>query len=171
MNANLAEIAAIAQNKEAENQSFRSYLKSQASDDIDTLVQELDALVTPRIDCTACGNCCRSLMINVEPDEVTRLAGHLNRTEADLIDSYIETGVNNSMMVINRIPCHFLENSMCTIYEHRFAGCREFPGLHLPQFTNRLFSMMIHYGTCPIIFNVIEQMKVKLGFSVTIHGS
>ncbi|ACU60347.1 YkgJ family cysteine cluster protein [Chitinophaga pinensis] len=165
MNANLAEIAAIAQQKEAENQSFKAYLKSQPADDIDQLVQELDALVTPQVDCTACGNCCRSLMINVEPDEVTRLAAHLSRTEADVIDSYIETGVNNSMMVINRIPCHFLENSMCTIYEHRFAGCREFPGLHLPQFTNRLFSMMMHYGTCPIIFNVLEEMKVRLDFS------
>lgn len=161
---NLAEIAAIAQDKEAENQAFRSFLKSQDTDDIDELVQELDQTITPQVDCTVCGNCCRSLMINVEQEEVTRLAAHFQCSEQELVDKYIETGGNNSMMVINTIPCHFLENSMCTIYEHRFSGCREFPGLHLPQFTRRLFSMMTHYGSCPIIFNVLEEMKVRVGF-------
>ncbi len=158
-------IALAAQEKEAENQAFRAFLSSKESADIDVLVQELDATITPQIDCTTCGNCCRSLMINVTPAEVTRLAAHLGRTEADVQEEYIETGANNSMMVINAIPCHFLKNSCCTIYEQRFAECREFPGLHQPQFTSRLFAMLMHYGRCPIIYNVLEEMKVRLAFA------
>ncbi|MCK7557266.1 hypothetical protein MKQ70_20560 [Chitinophaga sedimenti] len=72
----LTEIAAVAQEKEAENDAFRAFLKSQPSDDIDVLVQELDAVITPQIDCTACGNCCNSLMVQVLPYELTRLANH-----------------------------------------------------------------------------------------------
>jgi len=160
----LADIAATAQVKEAENQAFRTFLQSKESESIDELVQELDTLITPQIDCTTCGNCCRSLMINVTADEVTRLATHLNKTEADIKEQYIETGANDSMMIINTIPCHFLKDNCCTIYEHRFAECREFPGLHNPQFTRRLFATLAHYGRCPIIFNVIEEMKVRLAF-------
>jgi hypothetical protein len=50
------------------------------------------------------------------------------------------------------------------VYEDRFAGCREFPALHLPFFTKRLFTVMMHYSRCPIIFNVVEKLKMKTGF-------
>lgn len=160
----LTEIAAVAQEKEAENDAFRAFLKSQPSDDIDVLVQELDAVITPQIDCTACGNCCNSLMVQVLPYELTRLANHLDQPEAEVKARYIETGGSDSMMLMNQIPCHFLKDKCCTIYEQRFEDCRVFPGLHLPQFTNRLFSMFAQYDRCPIIFNVMEEMKVRLNF-------
>lgn len=165
INTTLTEIAAIGQEKEAENQAFRTFLQSKDSDEIDALVQELDAIVTPQIDCTTCGNCCRSLMINVTSEELTRLATHLDRTEADVKAQYVETGANDSMMIMNTIPCHFLKNNCCTIYEQRFSECREFPGLHMPKFTRRLFATLSHYGRCPIIYNVVEEMKVKLAFN------
>ena len=160
-------IALEAQEKEAENQAFRTFLRSHESAMVDGLVQELDAIITPQVDCTSCGNCCRSLMITITPVEVTQLAAHLNRSETDVIEQYVETGSNNSQMVINTIPCHFLEGNCCSIYEQRFAECREFPGLHLPQFTDRLFAMLMHYGRCPIIYNVLEEMKNRMGFDVS----
>jgi uncharacterized protein len=164
MNINLTEIKIAAQEKEAENDAFKAFLKSKDADEIDQLVQELDAIVTPQIDCTTCGNCCRSLMINVDPPELTALAAHLGRSEEDVKAQYIETG-SGDMMVINTIPCHFLSDNRCTVYEHRFSGCREFPGLHLPNFTKRLFTTFMRYEGCPIIFNVIEEMKQRLAFT------
>ncbi|UYQ91690.1 YkgJ family cysteine cluster protein [Chitinophaga horti] len=164
LNTNLTDIAAIAQEKDAENLAFRNFLKSRPSDEIDQLVQTLDQEITPRVDCTACGNCCNSLMVQVLPYELTRLATHLDQPENEVKARYIETGSNDSMMLMNQIPCHFLKNKCCTIYEQRFEDCRVFPGLHLPQFTNRLFSMFAHYDRCPIIFNVMEEMKGRLGF-------
>ncbi|WP_170117696.1 YkgJ family cysteine cluster protein [Chitinophaga ginsengisoli] len=157
-------IALAAAEKEAENQAFKAFLRSHESAAIDELVQELDATITPQIDCTSCGNCCRSLMINVTDSEITSLAAHLNRSEADIKEQYIETGSNNDIMVMNTIPCHFLTANCCSIYEHRFAECREFPGLHQPEFTSRLFAMLMHYGRCLIIYNVLEEMKKRLGF-------
>lgn len=162
---NLAVIAAAAMEKEAENDAFRAFLRNRESADIDQLVQELDATVTPQIDCLACGNCCRSLMVTVTPEDVTRLATHLHRSDAEVIDQYIETGSDNSHLIINTIPCHFLDKNCCTVYEHRFTVCREFPGLDQPQFTSRLFGVLSHYSICPIIYNVIEEMKQRLGFT------
>ncbi|MFK5088425.1 YkgJ family cysteine cluster protein, partial [Klebsiella pneumoniae] len=68
------------------------------------------------------------------------------------------------LMVINKVPCHFLSDNQCTVYEHRFAGCREFPALHLPKFFKRLFTVFMHYERCPIIFNVVEALKQKTKF-------
>jgi Fe-S-cluster containining protein len=62
------------------------------------------------------------------------------------------------------MPCRFLADSSCTIYAHRFAGCREFPALDLPGFTQRYFTIQMHYDRCPIIFNVVEQLKKELHF-------
>lgn len=157
-------IAARAEEKAAENDAFRAFLKQQPSATVDALVQELNEIITPQISCTDCGNCCRSLMINVTRPEVTRLAQHFNRTEAEIETQYIETSASGDMMVINTIPCHFLANNCCTIYEQRFNECREFPGLHQPHFTGRLFATFMHYGRCPIIYNVLEQLKQQLSF-------
>ncbi|MFY7838983.1 MAG: YkgJ family cysteine cluster protein [Lacibacter sp.] len=68
-------------------------------------------------------------------------------------------------MILNKIPCHFLADNKCSIYEVRFAGCREFPALHLPQFNRRLFTVMMHYDRCPIIFNVMEELKSTTHFN------
>jgi Fe-S-cluster containining protein len=101
-------------------------------------------------------------MINVTDEEADQLSIHLNQPRAYFDTKYLEKG--SSMMVINAIPCHFLNDNKCTIYDYRFAGCREFPALHLPHFSKRLFTTFMHYNRCPIIYNVIEQLKTNTGF-------
>ena len=103
-------------------------------------------------------------MINVTQPEAENLARHLDMPEEELKEKYIETSLTGDRMIVSAIPCHFLTGTMCSIYEHRFAGCREFPGMHLPGFTSRLFTTFMHYGRCPIIYNVVEQLKIKTGF-------
>ncbi len=101
-------------------------------------------------------------MINVTDDEADKLANHLNQLRPEFDKKYLEKG--SSMMVINAMPCHFLNANKCTVYDYRFAGCREFPALHLPQFTKRVFTTFMHYNRCPIIYNVIENLKEETGF-------
>ena len=156
----LTEIAVLAAQKEIENQSFQQFLKQEYGEEVDKIVHQLDEAIAPQIDCTACGNCCKTLMINVTNEEAEVLSAHLSQTREVFDKQYLEKG--SSLMVINKIPCHFLENNKCTVYNHRFAGCREFPGLHLPGFTKRLFTIFMHYDRCPIIFNIVEELKVKL---------
>jgi len=146
---------------ERDNERFISFLKAMSPEEVDLQVHELSALITPEIDCTQCGNCCRSLMIQVESHEIDNLSKKLQISENEFIDQYVEKG-SEGQMIINTIPCHFLENNHCRVYEDRFSGCREFPALHLPHITSRLFTIFMHYGRCPIIFNVIEALKEKL---------
>ncbi len=160
---NLTAIAASATKKQAENDAFGTYLKSASQPEIiDTLVNSLNDSVSQQVDCTVCGNCCKTLMINVTDGEADNLSNHLNKSRPEFDAQFLEKG--SSMMVINKMPCHFLNNNKCTVYDYRFAGCREFPALHLPNFTKRLFTTFMHYDRCPIIYNVVEQLKIETGF-------
>jgi Fe-S-cluster containining protein len=159
----LTQIAAIAAANENENDAFRIFLKQQDSGTVDAIVHEINAVVTPQIDCTQCGNCCRSLIINVTPEETISLALHLKEKIEVVKEKYIEIS-SEGQMIVNTIPCHFLANSSCTIYENRFTECREFPHLHKENFTGRLFGTLMYYALCPIIFNVVESLKEKLEF-------
>jgi uncharacterized protein len=159
----LKRIKHIAKEKETENDRFKSFLKQQDVKKIDQLVHQLNEAITPEIDCTICGNCCKSLMINVTREETVALAAHLNLTVNDLKEKYIEES-DQGQMVINTIPCHFLEGNRCSIYQQRFTECREFPHLHKSNFTGRLFGTFMYYEMCPIIFNVVEKLKENIHF-------
>lgn len=160
---NLSTIAQIANELEAENSDFTLFLKQLNKSNLDETVHELNRIISPKIDCTTCGNCCKSLMIVVEEEEAEKVAAHLQLTRENFDAQFIEKG-SNGMMLINKIPCHFLTDNKCTVYEHRFAGCKEFPAMHLPNFKDRLFTTFMHYSRCPIIFNVVEELKLATGF-------
>ena len=145
------------------NERFVNHLKQLNEVEIDDAVFELDLLISPQIDCTKCGNCCKTLMINVEAPESKIAAQHLQISNAEFEDAYIEKSLGGKM-VISKIPCHFLSDNKCSIYLSRFAGCREFPAMHLPHIQKRLFTIFMHYGRCPIIFNVMEHLKTKVNF-------
>jgi Fe-S-cluster containining protein len=139
------------------------FLQQTESEALDKMVHELQVAITTKIDCTQCGNCCKSLMIVVEEEEANHLSAVLQQTRDDFDHQYLEKSFSGRM-IMNRIPCHFLTNNRCTVYEDRFAGCREFPALHIPQFRQRLFTTFMHYSRCPIIFNVLETLKRELSF-------
>lgn len=159
----LAKLQSLAKDKELENDRFRDFIKEKDSDEVDELVKELAAVVSPTISCTDCGNCCKSLMVCLNENEAAALSNHLQQSRKDFDEKYLEKGTNG-MMIVNQMPCHFLANNKCTIYEYRFEGCKEFPALHLPNFKRRLFTTFMHYDRCPIIFNVVEQVKERMDF-------
>ena len=158
----LTNIGVLAKAKENSNEDFKTYLKTKNSTTIDALVFELNDIISPQIDCTACGNCCKSLLINVTDSEADALSTHLEQSRENFDNQYLEK--SGTMMLMNAIPCSFLSNEKCTVYEHRFAGCREFPAMHLPDFNKRLFTTFMHYDRCPIIYNIVEELKIKTGF-------
>lgn len=160
---NLLTISSLSIAREHENDRFKMFLQQVDSGQIDSKVLELNNTITPKIDCTQCGNCCKSLMITVSDEEANVLSSALNQTRENFDEQYLEKG-SNGLMLINTIPCTFLSDNKCTVYENRFAGCREFPTMHLPNFKQRLFTSFMHYNRCPIIFNVIEQLKDALVF-------
>jgi Fe-S-cluster containining protein len=159
----LQQIAQLADQREEENDHFQSFLASQDAASIDARVYTLQADITPKIDCRQCGNCCKTLMIEVTQPEADQVAQLLGVDSDQFVAENLEKGIGQRM-IMNAIPCRFLEELSCTIYADRFSGCKEFPALHLPGFTARYFTTRMHYGRCPIIFNVLEALKKELFF-------
>jgi hypothetical protein len=164
---NLSFIALLAIEKEAEHDQFRVYLKQMNSDELDEMIFPIQEEVTAAIDCTSCGACCKSLMINVTAEEASQLSSTLGINESQFRQQYLEESMEGQL-IINQVPCHFLEGSKCSIYQNRFIECREFPHLHKKGFQNRLFGTLMHYGTCPIVFNSIEALKTVSGFHASL---
>lgn len=138
-------------------------MKERNDEQIDQMVSRLDQRISPRINCTDCGNCCKSLMVLINDTEADNLSRHLGQSREDFDQAYLEKG-SNGLMIMNRMPCPFLIDRKCSVYEHRFEGCKEFPALHLPHFKQRMFTTFMHYERCPIIFNVVEQLKDEMSF-------
>ncbi len=160
---NLNTIAINTFEKKQENDAFVMLLKKLNSQELDAAVYALEQKITPAIDCTQCGNCCKSLMIGLDNAEADAAAAFLSIPRSTFDDAYVEKSLSGKMLM-SAIPCHFLANNKCTIYENRFAGCREFPALHLPDVQNRLFTIFMHYDRCPIIYNVMEALKIEVHF-------
>lgn len=159
----LEAIADLAAEKEEENHHFLLSLKREDGATLDEKAFRLNREVSAAIDCTACGNCCRTLVVNITPEEITGLSVFLERPEAEVRETYIEESLSGNCY-INTIPCHFLDDQKCSIYPQRFTECRDFPHLHKPGFRERALGTLGHYGRCPIIFNVVERLKQELGF-------
>lgn len=161
----LSIIAANAAQREEENEHFVSFVHHLDGRTLDAIVHQLNDEISAQIDCTQCGNCCGTLMINVTPKEVEGLADFMDLAVHEVKERYIEESLAGNC-IINTIPCSFLKDKKCTIYAGRFLECREFPHLHKDGFKERLLGTLLHYGSCPIIYNVVEAVKQASSFFV-----
>ncbi len=156
----LKKIKAIAESDEEENWDFRSYLKfhDMPDDELDELVSQLNESVEEAIDCTKCANCCKKIPPDLRKDDIRRISKHLKVSEAVFSETYLkrsEEGEN----IINVLPCPFLDQNKCSIYDIRPETCRSYPHLDKPDFRSRLTEVVRNCSLCPIVFNVYEELK------------
>ncbi len=158
-------LASEAEGREAENDKFVQWLgdSGERGDQLDERVHRIYNRVEAAIDCTHCGNCCNTLIIDVSANEISKCADAMAVSEAEFKEKYIEES-QQGRCFISSIPCHFFADKKCTIYDLRFDDCRQFPHLHKPDFLQRLPGTLLHYSRCPIIYHTIEELKVEVGF-------
>jgi uncharacterized protein len=162
---NLESIHFASINRREENKQFKEFLKATPVRNVDVLVQNLNEEVTSKIDCTACANCCKILEPPVDETEIKRLAQTKNLTTTTFENEYVGKEDETNIQFLKCQPCIFLQEKQCAVYEKRPASCADYPHLTSPNFKYRWKSVMTNYGICPIVFNVVEKLKVKVGFS------
>jgi uncharacterized protein len=165
----LVQIRAQAKEKEDENYKFRRFLKTKCnldSEEIDSRVFGATRRVWAGIDSTKCANCCREVHPTFSEDEVDRLARRLAMSREQFIETYLkrsEPGDNNPWTT-RTTPCPFLKNNLCSVYEDRPADCSGYPYLYKPDFIFRTLEMIERTFTCPIVYEVMEELKKSTGF-------
>jgi Fe-S-cluster containining protein len=162
----LVHIRKMAAKKENENWRFRQFLKESdpEPDDIDGRVSEITERVWAGIDCTTCANCCRELQPTFSEDDVNRVARRFGMDRQQFINTYLQTtehGESNPWET--RItPCPFLKGNLCSIYEDRPGDCSDYPHLYKPDFVSRTWGTIERTFTCPIVYEVMEELKTSL---------
>lgn len=157
-------VAGLARQSEDDNWRFRSFLKGVdlEIEELDTIVHKHYEAVSSRIDCCACGHCCREVIPVLHASDLARLASGLNLSEAELIDRFLVPGEEKRTLTFNKKPCPLLCGNRCTAYEYRPDDCRSFPHLHKDGFVFRLIGVVENCSICPIVFNVFERLKDEL---------
>ncbi|MFZ5430592.1 MAG: YkgJ family cysteine cluster protein [Bacteroidota bacterium] len=163
----LSKIERLSIQRESENFAFRMFLKGLDSIVVDRKVHRLHREVTARINCLDCGNCCNSLMPRVEEEEIQFLAELDKVSIEDYTRDHLDEDKYEASLFIKSSPCRYLDGKRCTIYDHRPKECREYPYTHRRRFVFRTLSMISNYSICPIVFNIIENLKAELNFR---HG-
>jgi Fe-S-cluster containining protein len=151
---------------EAEDYRFRTFLKvhlNLPNAELDGVVRETTDAVWKQIDCTTCANCCRTLQVVVDDQDIQRLAERLGMTRRQFTRRYVRVAEEDGTRHLAATPCPFLgSDNRCTVYEDRPRSCRDFPYLHAEGFRNRTLVMIENAATCPIVFNVWQALKKRL---------
>lgn len=160
----IAEIEKISEKQEKENMEFRMFLKwtDMPGHQIDALVRDIVDEVSAKIDCTQCANCCKICGPLLVQRDVHRLANHLELSEEDFCSRFLKKDQDGEGHLFSSMPCPFLENGCCSLYESRPEDCRSYPHLHKNDFTTRLLGVVTNCYVCPIVFNVYEQLKARM---------
>lgn len=145
------------------NYRFRSFLKSKDEDRLDKTVNDLFNHYSSKIDCTKCGNCCTVLKPIIQNADIKTLVTLTNKTAQDFKIDYTVTDEDGDMY-FKDLPCPFLLDKKCTVYDSRPEDCRSYPHLHKEDFLSRLLGVIDNYSVCPIVFNVYEDLKYKFHF-------
>lgn len=160
----LNKIKKLGEKRRNENFNFRSYLKNQDEEKVDKIVHQLHAEITAKIDCTQCGNCCDKLRPALSETELKSLAEIDNLPSVEFERQFVEQDEFEEIKYLKDIPCKYLKDKKCTIYNQRPDECRSYPHTHKDEFTTRLHGVIDNYEVCPIVFNLYEQLKDVLRF-------
>ncbi len=169
MTYDLIQIRQQAEEKEDENYRFRQFLKNKCNldpEEIDQRVFAATRRIWAGIDCTTCANCCRQVNPTFSEAEVERLARRLGLQPNDFMQRYLERSepLSENPWTTRTTPCPFLKDNRCSVYEDRPADCRGYPYLDQPEFVFRTLAMIERTFTCPIVYEVMEELKSSLGF-------
>lgn len=157
----LAAIARLSELHRKENFDFRAKLKWQVEDEdaLDAQVHALYKEVSAKLDCRACGNCCKTYEIILTPPDTRRFSKALGIGVKEFKSQHLKNAEGEDGLCFKTKPCPFLKSNSCTQYGARPKTCSEYPYLDKDNFLGRTWSAIDNCSTCPIVFNVWERLK------------
>jgi Fe-S-cluster containining protein len=147
------------------NLRFRSFLKSHAdSDELDALFARLHDELFSSYDCRKCNNCCKEYTVFLNTEDVERIAARLGLSRDAFIREYLAEA--DDVYAIKKQPCGFLNmDGGCQIYACRPTDCAGYPFTNRPGRLASMLSVIEFAEVCPVVFEILERLKVIYHFS------
>jgi uncharacterized protein len=131
---------------------------------VDSVAHEAHDAVFKQIDCTRCANCCKTMPPSLSKKDVKRIADFLDKKPEEIIENYLKPDENEPhSWEMNGLPCPFLVDDKCSIYEARPEACRSFPHTHKPHLTSRTYGLATNAVVCPAVYHIIVRLENVFG--------
>ena len=130
---------------------------------VDSVAEQAGKAAEREMDCTTCGECCRDISVPVIEEEIGRLAKRLGITAQEFRTRYVVYDESECEDFIEAHPCPFLADGKCSVYDDRPQACRDYPYIG-GSISHRTYAIMDRLRTCPIVFEMIERLKMELGW-------
>ena len=114
-----------------------------------------------KIDCTSCGNCCRTMTPTWKKAEVKRLATHLGMTYQEFFDKWLFIDEATGDIVNTTQPCQFfdMEKGLCGVYDLRPHDCATFPHMYRKDFFDQTEVYTANLHRCPATLVAMEALE------------
>jgi Fe-S-cluster containining protein len=129
---------------------------------VDRIAREAHDKVFSEIDCTKCANCCKTMRPQVSREDFERISSFLEISETEFIEKYLKKDDGGDKFEINTLPCPFLKDDKCSIYEVRPTDCQDFPHTNKKNFSRRRYMHTVNTETCPAVYHIIEGVKKEI---------
>jgi len=136
-------------------------IRNAEADELDS--SEIITQVWKEVDCKSCANCCKSLKIEWNTEDITRISQHLNMSIIEFVDKYLVKSTDVSMGEIwygKTKPCSFLDldTNLCTIYDVRPSVCAEWPNIKSKNLMRDYSYYTDSIVSCPATYRWVELM-------------
>jgi uncharacterized protein len=111
-----------------------------------------------KIDCLACGNCCKNYSPRFKTTDIKRISKHLKMKEGVFIEKYLKLDSDGDY-VATTAPCPFLgSDNYCSIYEERPTDCARYPYTDEDVLVKRPQLTQKNSTVCPAVHFVLEKL-------------
>lgn len=155
------ELKRLTDNTRQDTTTFIKKIKKKKPKTLDDEVHELHHEAFSGFSCLDCANCCKTIGPRLIDKDIERLAKHLKMKPSDFTMQYILTDEDGDF-VFKDHPCPFLlPDNYCMVYESRPRACREYPHTDRKRFYQILSLSHKNCETCPVVFDIFEELKQK----------
>lgn len=160
----LSELAAVVKRENEDNEQFLKYIKRQKHPNLDHLAHKLNEEACDKIDCLACGNCCRALGPRLNRRDIETIAKFERMDIDQFMKEYIRSEIDGGF-TFKTMPCRFLEaDNRCFIYEKRPKACADYPHTDNKKMVQLLPLTVKNAAFCPIAYLVLDGLKRNFNY-------
>lgn len=130
--------------------------------DLSEIVAEEDAKVWRDVNCTECAHCCKTMTPIFTDEDINRISAYLGMSPESFHAQYLEVEEGSGATVNKVLPCVFLVNDKCSIYEVRPIDCAEFPHHDKRPFDEYNETYIQNVFRCPATYMLVRRLKKRI---------